>query len=199
MAHAAAGAKDLRVHRLDFSIWTSAKAGKFAETLQLLDAAENAGRGKFTPNFVPVKHWDRWTALHWAAMGSYPDRHAWQACNRLLGLGWCATAPDRVGATPLMLARRRNGPNKRVADLLQWFSPERVTARSSSVEKRCRKMNRRLSMEEKQKKPLPVNHIVPVPYLNMDPDPSFQTFDQLLAKFRVICPNWKPPKSKYLP
>ncbi len=192
-------AKDLRVHRLDFGIWTSAKAGDFAKTLRLLTAAEKAGRGKFTPNFVPNKHWERWTALHWCSTGSYPDRHAFDACSKLLELGWCATTPDRVGTTPLALSRRRKGPNKRVADLLQWFSPEGIAARSSSVDKRCRMMNRRRSKEETKKKPLPVNHIVPVPYLNMDPDPGFQTFDQLLAKFRVICPNWKPPRSKYLP
>ena len=184
---------DLILKRNNFLIYNACKAGNWKKAIKtILDA-----NGKLTSNYKPIKNFDQWTALHWAAASSTP---AYDACKILLTKAeYSSTCKSRTNETPLDLAILRGHEN--IIELLTFHSPESVSMRENSIPKRIRKLvTKDASFQWKR-----AVHIVPVPYPDMEPDDDgFQTFDQLVSKFSTQYEeHWgkkfKFPKSKYLP
>jgi hypothetical protein len=179
-------ASDLVLHRNNFVIFTACKQSKWKKAIKALKSL------RFTPNYKPPKEWSQWSALHLAAASSTP---AFDACQILLTSGFSPTCPARTGETPLDLAQQRGHEN--IIELLEFYSKIRISLRQNSVEKKLRRM---ATKDASFVVPKAV-HLIPVPLPDLQPDPEegFQSFDQLVDKFKNICPNFKFPQSKYLP
>ena len=181
---------DLVLQRNNHYIYNACKQSQWKKVIQYLQDE------RYTKNFQPVKHYEQWSGLHWAASSCTP---AYDACQRLLKAGFSATLAARDGETPLDLARVRGHEN--VIELLEFHSDERVSMRQSSIEKRLRKIASKQMLTEKKRKKAShtSSHLVPCIIPDMQPEDGFQTFDELLTKFKVIDPNFKFPKSRYMP
>lgn len=147
------------------------------------DKVKNALKLKYTKNFSPKKDYSQWTALHWAASGT--GKAAYSACEALLLADFSSNHKARDGTTPLDLAKKRGHDN--IIELLEFYSDVRISRRSTSISKKCYNISRK----DGNKKIKKVKHLVPIPMPDMQPDESFQTFDQLVEKFtkvkRILC------------
>ena len=177
---------DLILHRQNTFLHVSAKKSKFNQVVKACQSNK-----RHTPDFVVVKDYSQWTALHWAAAGA--GKEAYEACEALLLSGFSTNKKSRDGTTPLMLAKRRGHEN--IIELLEFHSSERVSMRHTSISKRCYTRSRKDGTIKVKK----VKHLVPCDVPDLEPEEGYQTFDQLVAKFKVIMPNFKFPKSKYRP
>ena len=174
---------DLTLQRNNTFIHVSCKQSKFQLVVHALRTT------RFTPNYTPVKDYSAWTALHWAASNGNPS---YASCEALCLAGFSPNQPARNGQTPLELAQTRGHAN--IIELLEYHSIERVAQRMGSISKRCRIMNKKDGTRKLKK----VKHLVPCIIPDMNPEEGYQTFDQLVAKFKSeILPSFKFPKSKY--
>ena len=175
---------DLVLQRNNYCIYNACKQSQWEKVIQLLQDE------RYTKNFQPVKNYDQWSGLHWAASSCTP---AYDTCQHLLKAGFSSTLAARDGETPLDLARLRGHEN--IIELLEFHSDERVSMRQSSIEKRVRK----IASKKANVKIPKASHVVPCIIPDMQPEDGFQTFDELLTKFKVIDPSFKFPKSRYMP
>jgi hypothetical protein len=177
---------DFILQRNNFGIYNACTQSQWKKAIQLLEKTTT----RFTKDFQPVKNFDQWSALHWAAASASP---AYDACEQLLKSGFTPTLASRDGETPLDLAHLRGHEN--IIELLEFHSEVRVSMRQSSIEKKVRRL-----ASKQAKVVIPkVNHVIPCEVPDMQPEEGFQTFDELLVKFKVIDPNFKFPRSRYMP
>lgn len=178
----------------NFQIFNLSKSGKFCELIDLLQKVCEQKK-QYTVDFSPEKLYSCWTALHFCAAGGDKGKHA---AEKLLELGWSSTLKGRDGRSPLHLAKERKHAS--LIRILEWYTPLSISQRESSPEKLIRRKQKRHAGKIKPTvEPRPVNHIVPCEYPDMEPDEGYFTFDELVSRWKNIDPNWKAPRSKFLP